>query len=88
MQNWNNFTAEIFKFKMKWIWPHIKIFTMLKVRDWVFGWMFCKLLSGIVLVNIDSDIIILGSLFFISRTSEMVVLGNELLSKGLYSDIY
>ena len=50
--------------------------------------MFCKLLSGIVLVNIDSDIIILGSLFFISRTSEMVVLGNELLSKGLYSDIY
>lgn len=88
MQNWNNFTAEIFKFKVKWIWSHIKMFMMLKVRDWVYGWMFCKLLSGIVLVNTDSDIIILGYLFFISRTSEMLVLGNELLSKGLYSDIY
>lgn len=29
---------------------------------------------GECLVNIDSDIIILGYLFFISRTSEMLVL--------------
>lgn len=40
--------------------------------------MFCKLLRGMILVNIVTAIMILGPFFFISRTSETVVLGNEL----------
>lgn len=40
-----------------------------------------------MLVNVDTAFI-LGSLVFTSRSSEMVVLVSELLSKGLYSVIY
>lgn len=48
--------------------------------------MFCELLSGMILVYIAT--IILGFLFFISETSEIAVLGNELSNIGLYSNIY
>lgn len=49
--------------------------------------MFCELLSGIILVYVVTTII-LGLLFFISETSETVVLGNELSKIGLDSNIY